>query len=465
MSDGAAASTTHATEIRRARRAASFLGAPVLTTSTTSSIGIDFGTTNTSIAHLRTDGRVDLGRFPFLGQTTAAYRSLLYFERAPRHGAHARGISCWTGPAGIEHYLAGEHEGRLIQSLKSFLADRHMDGTQVFDRKRTVEDLIARILSDVREDASRQFGCDVRHATAGRPVRFVGSTSPHDDAYAVSRLERAFRTAGFETVEFELEPIAAAYHYASTLDHDELILIGDFGGGTSDFSLVRVGPHGRGGSPAHRLLGNAGVGLAGDAFDAQIVRHLVSPALGSRGDIRSMDKQLPMPTWPYANLERWHHLSFLKTRDVIDQIERLHAQALDPHAVAALIHLVRNDLGYQLHGAVQRLKTALSSEPTATFIFRDGAMRLEAPVAREAFEGWIAGELHQIETCVDGLLASTGITPADVDAVFLTGGTSFVPAVRRIFESRFGAANVKAGHEFTSVAMGLARARAGAPIA
>jgi hypothetical chaperone protein len=424
----------------------------------TSSIGIDFGTTNTSIAHVRADGIVELGQFPFLGQATAAYRSLLYFEQAPRQGVQPPRTSCWTGPLGIEHYLAAEHQGRLIQSLKSFLADRHMDSTQVFERKRTVEDLIARILSDVREEASRQFGHDIRHVTAGRPVRFVGSSSADDDEYAVRRLERAFRAAGFETVSFELEPIAAAHQYGSTLDRDELILIGDFGGGTSDFSLVHVGPGARRDNvSARRLFGNAGVGIAGDAFDAQIVRHLVSPALGSRSEIRSMDKRLPMPTWPYSNLERWHHLSFLKSREVIDQLERLQAQALEPEPIASLIHLIQHDLGYQLHRAVQQLKTALSSETVSTFTFREGSRLLQATVARDAFEAWIADELHQIETCVDGLLTSTGVAPADVDAVFLTGGTSFVPAVRRIFESHFGPARIATGNEFTSVAMGLAR--------
>ena len=130
--------------------------------------------------------------------------------------------------------------------------------------------------------AERQFGEPVRHATVGRPVRFVGADSVEDDDFAVERLRQAFLHAGFESVEFEMEPIAAAYAYESTLDHDELILIGDFGGGTSDFSLLHVGPGVRGrGRTAKDLLGNSGLGLAGDSFDARIVRKLVSPALGS----------------------------------------------------------------------------------------------------------------------------------------------------------------------------------------
>ena len=132
--------------------------------------------------------------------------------------------------------------GRAIQSLKSYLPSRTLTGTEVFGRRYTVEDLISRILGDLRTHAEKRFGQPIRHATVGRPVRFVGADTEEDDAFAVTRLREAFRQAGFTEIDFEMEPIAAAYAYESTLDHDELILIGDFGGGTSDFSLLHVGP-------------------------------------------------------------------------------------------------------------------------------------------------------------------------------------------------------------------------------
>jgi hypothetical chaperone protein len=365
---------------------------------------------------------------------------------------------CWTGPSGIERYLSADTRGRLIQSLKSFLAVRNMEGTQVFERKRTIEELVGRILADVRAAASQQFGLDIRHATVGRPVRFAGADTVEDDNYAEDRLADAFSLAGFDTIAFELEPVAAAHEYEDTLDHDELILIGDFGGGTSDFSLVRVGPTVREqGRTESDLLGNAGVAVAGDAFDAKLVRHLVSPALGSNSQFRSMDKLLPMPMWPYSSLERWHHLSFLKTSEVIEQLGRIRAQAVEPDRIGSLVDFIRLDLGYQLHRAVQKLKMGLSSSTVSQFEFRHGALLLQSVVERASFEDWIDDDLGQISACIDGLLTSSGVAPADVDAVFLTGGSSFVPAVRRIFESRFGAAKIRGGHEFTSVAMGLAR--------
>jgi len=427
------------------------------------SLGIDFGTTNSSIAVARDSGAVDLVSFPTASAATESFRSVLYLEQQ-KHGARTQ-IKGFTGPAAIEHYLEAEHKGRLIQSLKSYLTSRTLTGTEVFGRRYTIEDLISRILTDLRLAAERQFGQPVRHATVGRPVRFVGADSVEDDEFAAQRLKQAFLHSGFESVTFEMEPIAAAYAYEATLDHDELILIGDFGGGTSDFSLLHVGPGVRArGRTAKDLLGNSGLGLAGDSFDARIVRKLVSPALGSdsfeRSYAQASDRPaniIPaVPAWIYANLERWHYLSFLKTRNVAEILKSARARAQEPEKIEALINLVEEDLGYQLHQAVQRLKVDLSREEVAEFRFRDGSMDLVTTVTRKDFETWIGDDLESIESCVDTLLSQSGVEAATVDRVFLTGGTSFVPAVRRIFETRFSASRVRTGNEFTSVARGLA---------
>ena len=415
-------------------------------------VGIDFGTTNSSIGLAAGDRSVELVRVA----NSESYRSLLYLEQVKALGRTS--IKSWTGPAAIETLLLAENKGRLIQSLKSYLTSRSLTSTEVFGRLYTIEDLIARILTDLREHAERQFGRPIRSAMVGCPVRFVGAETNADNLYAISRLKKAFQKAGFESVKFELEPVAAAYHYESTLDHDELILIGDFGGGTSDFSLLRVGPgvRKRGRTPQD-LLGNSGVGLAGDAFDAKIVRNLVSPRLGAGSLARSGKKVLPaVPNWVYFKLERWHHLSFLRTGSVMTMLKSARVQALEPEKIAALINLIDEDLGYQLHRAVQRVKCELSGAERAEFRFTDGSLEIEAVVTRREFEEWIAEEVGSIEGCVDGLLQTTGVSPRDVDMVFLTGGSSFVPAVRRIFEGRFGSERVRSGDEFTSVARGLA---------
>jgi hypothetical chaperone protein len=418
-------------------------------------IGIDFGTTNSSVAVAR-DGVVEMASFAYSGGLSESFRSVLYLELVRQAGG-LTGVKSWAGNPAIDKYLAAETKGRLIQSLKSFLSSRLFQKTEVQGRMYTLEDLIARILREIREQAEQQFQIPIRAVTAGRPVRFAGSDKEDDDKFAVSRLEKAYLQAGFQTVRFELEPVAAAQYYEARLDHDELILIGDFGGGTSDFSLLRAGPGIRKrGRLSRDLLGNAGLGFAGDAFDARIIRQLVSPALGAGSQIDSMGKILPAPTWVYSKLERWHQLSFLRTRETLNMLESVRAQSLEPEKIEALLHIVNEDLGYQLHRAVQRMKCELSAASQARFHFTDGTVEIDAMVSRAEFERWIGAELLSIEGCVDLLVERSGVGRKDVDMVFLTGGSSFVPAVRKIFVDRFGEDRIQSGNEFTSVARGLA---------
>ncbi len=418
-------------------------------------LGIDFGTTNSSIARADQHGRVDLLQFPAASGLTAAYRSLLYLEQSKTKGRVQ--LHSWSGPEGIERYLAAEPKGRLIQSLKSYLSSRSLTSTEVFGRSQLLEDLVARILGDLRQHAEHSFERSVTAAVVGRPVHFVGAESESDDEFALDRLRVAFAKAGFTQVAFEFEPVAAAYHYASTLQSEELVLIGDFGGGTSDFSLLRLRPHAHLRDQGHELLANSGVGLAGDAFDARLIRHLVSPHLGAGTLERSGNKTLvAVPNWVYARLEHWHHLSFLRTRAVGEMLRAARVRAFEPEKIAALSELIEGDLGYQLHQSVQRTKVALSNQLQTDFRFREHGLNMRAPVTRAEFEQWIAPELQAIETAVQEVMEASSISNSQVDRVFLTGGSSLVPAVRSIFERRFGADRVRTGDEFTSVASGLA---------
>ena len=418
-------------------------------------VGIDFGTTNSSVA-VATPTGVRLATF---ANDSPSSRSILYLEKS------AQGILSTTGPEAIARYLIAHRDaeapGRLIQSLKSYLPSRTLTATEVFSRRYTLEDLISRILGDLRERAGRYFGLDIRHATIGRPVRFLGAETDEDDAFALGRLRAACTQAGFQSVEFALEPLGAAAAFERTLapaEQPRVVLIGDFGGGTSDFSLLRLSPAG-----GREVLAVAGLPFAGDAFDARIVRSLVAPALGSRS-LQRGSKAIPaVPAWVYANLERWHYLSFLRTRNALEILSTAQRRAEQPDQVAALRALIDEDLGYQLHQAVQRTKTALSNQAEAVFSFTGpeaGSLAfneppLRATVLRAAFEEWIEPELTQIATAVDDLLTAARLDSAAVTHVFLTGGSSFVPAVRQIFEARFPS-RVQTGGEFTSVAQGLA---------
>ncbi len=411
-------------------------------------IGLDFGTTNSSIAVAYENRTSETVLFRSSAGGTETYRSVLYFE--PKTAAAA-------GPVAIERYLAADEKGRLIQSLKSFLASRLFSATSVFGRQYTLAELITIILRDLRAQAEAQFGSFEGPVVVGRPIRYSNANDEADNTFALERLKWALNKAGIGPVVFEYEPVAAAYFYESTLGHDELIMIGDFGGGTSDFSLLHVGPGARkrresGGG----ILGTEGVALAGDAFDARIVRNLVSPELGRGSEYRSIDKILPMPAWVYSDLERWHYLSFLKSNETIQMLRSIQAHSLEPRKIAALLQIIQNDLGFNLHQAVQASKSGLSSDTAARFRFQDGDVQIDRNIQRTRFEAWIEEEMQKIRDCVDRLLARTGIGSSEVDRIFLTGGSSLVPAVRRIFEERFGAEKISSGSEFTSVAKGLA---------
>jgi hypothetical chaperone protein len=407
-------------------------------------IGLDFGTTNSAIA-IADDAGVRLVRFG----DASTFRSVLFFD-AEERGPDRRPLAL-AGPAAIERYLASDGAGRLVQSMKSYLASRGFKATQVFTSVYTLEAMIALVLAALRAAAPGPG-----RVVVGRPVRFAGADSADDDAYAVGRLAAALAQAGFdaETLSFEHEPVAAAYHVERRLGADELVLVADFGGGTSDFCLIRVGPSFA--AAPRPILGVEGVALAGDAFDGRILRHLVAPELGRGGSYVIDGKRMAVPPWLFGHLERWHHLSFLKTPENLTLLERIADGSTGPQRdrIAAFRHVIDNDLGYHLYRAVERAKVELSSRAHATLRFPEP--RIEKTFARDELEGWIRPELEAIAAAVDRLLARTGVEARAIDRVFMTGGSSFVPAVRRIFTERFGAERLIGGDELTSIASGLA---------
>jgi hypothetical chaperone protein len=421
-------------------------------------VGIDFGTTNSAIAIADDGAAPRLAQFPSASGETSTFRSILYFER----DGSGRRPQATAGPRAIEGYLEPQDDGRLVQSLKSFLASRLFSSTSVLGSTFRLEALIALILEALREAAEEQFGALGGRVVAGRPVRFANAESDEDEELALSRLRAAFHNAGFGDVVFEYEPVAAAYTYEAQLDRDELIVIADFGGGTSDFSLLRVGPGVRASKArAEALLATAGVPIAGDCFDGQIVRHVVAPHLGMGTEYQSLfGRTLRVPEWIYVHLQRWNHLSFLKTPKTMQILHDLRRESVEPKRFDALIHIVRADLGFHLYRSVQDSKLELSRELESRFEFSDDPVSIAQNIQRDAFESWIADELGEIEACLDQLLERAAVSVEVVDRVFLTGGSSLLPVVRGLFAERFGAHKIRSGNELTSVATGLAlRAR------
>ncbi|HUO05725.1 MAG TPA: Hsp70 family protein [Candidatus Binataceae bacterium] len=421
-------------------------------------VGLDFGTTNSAIAVADAGGTVHLARFPGTenGATAETLRSILFFESPEETGGSESAVT--VGNDAIRRYLAAGGNGRLVQSLKSFLADRSFETTDIMGEEYKLGDLIAPIIATLRDAAIEQFGELPSKVTVGRPVHFAASGTA-DAVLARRRLDIAVRRAGWTEVEFEYEPVAAAYDYATRIAREEAVLIGDFGGGTSDFSLLRLRPklEPEVGEIRFEILGNDGVAIAGDAFDGRMMHHLVAPTLGRGTKYRSpYGTALPAPTWPYTKLERWHYLSFLNTRTTMHRLRELKHASLEPEKIGAFIHVVENGLGYQLFHSVEAAKFALSGADSAAFRFVDRPIEIDKTVQRPDFERWLGRYLEEIAGCIDRLMKSAQLSPRQIDSVFLTGGSSFVPAVREIFIERFGADRLRMGDEFTSVARGLA---------
>jgi hypothetical chaperone protein len=412
------------------------------------SLGIDFGTTNTVVALADAAGPAHLVRFPAPEGELFAFRSCLSFHAGDK--PNDRAIA--AGPWAIEAYVEDPAETRFIQSFKSFAASESFTETQILGRRFRFEDLLSTFLLKLRAYADAAMVDLPQRVIVGRPVTFAGGAP--SEPLALSRYETAFERMGFTEILYAYEPVGAAFFFARELDHDATVLVGDFGGGTSDFSIIRF--EREAGEIRAIPLGRSGVGVAGDAFDYRIIDNLVSPALGKGSSYLSFGKTLPVPNRYYSAFARWDQLALMRASRDMREIRALVREATEPEKIQRLVETLDENYGYQLYRSVSRLKEALSVEEVAEFRFEAGSISLKGGVKRATFERWIAPELARIETAVDEALASAKLAPDGVDRIFLTGGSSLVPAVRAIFHRRFDPGRIETGAELESIASGLA---------
>ena len=423
-----------------------------MTTPAAPTLGIDFGTTNTVVALTDVRGEAAVVRFDAPTGELTAFRSTLSFQLHPGADGRTPERVVEAGPWAIDAYVEDPLETRFIQSFKTFAASAAFTETVIDNRRYRFEDLLAAFLLRVRHHGGGAMESLPARVVVGRPVTFAGS-SPNE-ALALERYEAAFARLGFTDIRYAHEPVGAAFFFARKLTTAATVLVADFGGGTSDFSIVCFEPSPEG---LHSTaLARSGVGVAGDAFDYRIIDHLVSPELGKGGQYRSAGKVLPVPSRYYSAFARWDQLALLRASRDMRDIRSLARTALEPEKLDRLIEILDDNHGYELYRSVSALKIALSQQEEATFLFEAGSVRIEKPVARAEFEDWIAPELAAIEAAVDEAVARSGLAADQIDRVFLTGGTSFVPAVRDIFLRRFGTERIESGGEFESIASGLA---------
>ena len=413
-------------------------------------LGLDFGTTNTVLALSEDAAATRSMTFTSSVGVTDTMRTALSFMKDPVVGAQALKVE--AGQAAIRQFIDNPGDCRFLQSIKTFAASALFQGTLVFARRHAFDDLMEVFLRRLKAYAGDGWPADVSRVIAGRPVQFAGA-SP-DPALALERYNAALTRLGFPEIHYVYEPVAAAYYFAQTLKSDATVLVADFGGGTTDYSLIRF--ERQAGRLTAKPIGHSGVGIAGDHFDSRMIERLIAPEIGKGSFFKSFDKVLEVPSGYYANFARWNQLSIFKTTREFSDLKSLVRSSLEPEKLELFIDLVEHDEGYPLYQAISATKMALSAADEAEFHFAPLGAAGRKTVRRADFEDWIAPDLTRIEGALDEVLEKTGTAPGAIDKVFLTGGTSFVPAVRRIFTRRFDADRIESGGELLSIAHGLA---------
>lgn len=411
-------------------------------------LGLDFGTTNTVVALSGGGDQSQLISFEGEGSTGEIFRSALCFWE--EEGGW-NGIASEAGPWAIAEFLQSPLDSRFVQSFKTVAASPIFERAQIFGRAFRFEDFGRLFLQKLRDHACGQLSKLPPRIVVGRPVEYAGPRP--DPALARQRYDLMLEQWGSE-FHYVYEPLGAAFSFASRLDRPTTLLVADFGGGTTDFSVVRIAAPGS--SRRCQPLASSGVGIAGDRFDKRIVDHLVLPLLGKGGAYRSFDKILEIPGGYFADFADWSRLALMRNQRTLDELRKLQRNAVDPAPIGRMIALIEHEQGFPLYEAVGRTKRALSASDEAQFSFSGGGVEISTLVSRREFEQWIAEDLRRIEAAMDAALVKAKLEPAAIDRVFLTGGSSLIPAIRALFERRFSADQIATGGELTSIAHGLA---------
>ena len=449
-------------------------------------IGLDFGTTNSGAAALN-GRRVHAFALDPHSRDPTVLRSTLYVTRehetyigqqaidvyyAQNIGRPSRLSRRWVGeieltvgdvgtrkgyPVGPTTYVRDVYTvvdelqpGRLLRSLKSGLATPH-EGTTLFGRFYELEDLIAVFLKEIRTRVEAEAGRAVEGVVMGRPVHFEGSSGRQDeyDRRAEERLRRAARAAGFPEVTFELEPVAAALHYERQIHAPQNVLVFDFGGGTLDITVMRVG-----GADARRVYANGGLAIAGDAFDQAIIEGLLLEHFG-RGTTWGEDGAR-FPDHYTDALIQWQNVPALSRPDTLRFIQTAQRSSNHPDRLRALASLLANNYAVHMVDEVESCKISLSDAPFGSIHLAGKDIDVWQPVTRTQFEALIAGYAQQIEACVLDTVQRSGLERDQIDAVVRTGGSAQIPLFVAMLGRLFGPEKVVQADVFSSVTAGLA---------
>jgi hypothetical chaperone protein len=409
-------------------------------------LAVDFGTSNSLSGAWQRGQRVEALALDPAAPDPSLMRTLLYFPHEDL---------CFYGQEAIVRMIENEMEGRLFRSFKSHLPNKNYLGTFVGDRLLTLENMIGLFLLELKKRAEAALGEEVSAVAMGRPARY--SMDAEADGFALHRMRKACELAGFKNVHFVPEPLAAAFEYRRNLSIEKLVLIGDFGGGTSDFTLIKIGPY-----PYRKehVLGMDGCPLAGDALDSLFMSHRLNEQFGAKARYKMLfgANWLTMPLSIRDRLNKPAHIVHLKepsTYSFINEVRKGAASPSDQAAIDRLFLLIEDQQIFAFFEQIERTKRALSERDQAQFEFQYPDLEMQVGFARHEFEAWAGATRENIFASLDACLNQAGLGPEDVDLVSLTGGSAQVPLIRNELVRRFGEGKLQTQSHFHSVLSGL----------
>jgi hypothetical chaperone protein len=406
--------------------------------------GLDFGTSNSAIGLVR---RGEPILAPVEG-TDTLIPSAVFFD----YETKGRVL---FGAEAIDTYIE-QHDGRLMRALKSILGSPLIDEKTALGSKLVaLTEVVEIFVRHLKSKAETFAGEELTAVVHGRPVRFV----ENDDA-ADTKAERVLKgianRVGFRDVAFVYEPIAAAYHYEETAPGEETVLIADIGGGTSDFTVIRIGPERRAlPDRSGDILSNDGVRIGGTDFDSLLSLNAVMPLLGLGTHL--FEKNLPMPNSLYFELATWPTINFTYTFQNERMLLELVARSREPEKVARLLKVIRARLGHRIAFSVEDAKIELSDRLESMLPLDFVESTLAATATRFGFDAAIASRTERLQATAAKCIRDAGLKRDAIQTIFFTGGSSRVPAVREAIRRAAPSARVASGSDFLSVALGLTR--------
>lgn len=404
--------------------------------------GLDFGTTNSALAIL------DLSTGEIV--QTFTEKSVLFFPKKSKREHQA-----FVGTQAMEQYLAYSLEGRLMKSIKAILPNTSFTQTNVYGVAYTAAQLMALVMEALKKQADAFLKQNITTVVLGRPVVF--SEDRRRDEVAQERLLKAAHLAGFEQVFFQYEPIAAAFAYERHIKHAQTVVVGDFGGGTSDFTIMQLDPKRAGlADRTADILDKDGVYVGGDNFDSEIMWKKLTPYFGYGLQYPSNGKLLDLPIHYFRSICSWKAMNFFKARKIQNDLAFYHQATRFHPALERLITLVTENLGYGLFRAIELAKMELSHQNNAQIQFQQLNILIQELLTLEEFNQIIAKDTQKINQHFIQFLRKNRLRPQHIDGVFITGGSSLVKAIQDIFFAKFEASKIHSGDTFNSVVNGLA---------